>query len=101
MVDIKGKNFVMNCYTLPLEGFDVILGVQWLKSLGPIVWNFAALTWVFLRQGRSVQLHGCDGDHNTLYSISQQDDLMSSLLHAYSDIFATHSGLPPQRRHDH
>jgi hypothetical protein len=36
-----------------------------------------------------------------LYSVSQQDDLMSSLLHAYTDIFATPSGLPPQRQHDH
>jgi hypothetical protein len=53
-VDIQGENFVMDCYTLPLKGFDVIIGVQWLKSLGPIVWDFATLTMAFLRQGRSV-----------------------------------------------
>jgi hypothetical protein len=61
----------MDCYTLPPEGFDVILGVQWLKSLGPIVWDFAALTMAFLRQGCSLRLQGCGGGHNTLYSVSQ------------------------------
>jgi hypothetical protein len=47
-VDIQGKEFMMDCYTLPLEGFDVILGVQWLKSLWPIIWDFAALSMAFL-----------------------------------------------------
>jgi hypothetical protein len=96
-VAIQGEEFVMDCYTLPLEGFDAILGVQWLKSLGPIVWDFVALSMALLRQGRSVRLQGCGGGHSTLYSVSQQDDLMSSLLHAYADIFETPSGLPPQR----
>jgi hypothetical protein len=41
---IQGETFRMDCYTLPLEGFDVILGVQWLWSLGSIVWDFVALS---------------------------------------------------------
>jgi hypothetical protein len=49
---IQGEKFMMDWYTLPLEGFDVILGVQWLKSLGLIVWDFAALSMVFLQHGR-------------------------------------------------
>jgi hypothetical protein len=36
-IDIQGEIFKIDCYTLPLEGFDVILGVHWLKSLGPII----------------------------------------------------------------
>jgi hypothetical protein len=91
----------MDCYTLPLEGFDVILGVQWLKSLGPIAWDFVALSMAYLRQGCSVCLHGCDGASNTLYTATPRDDLLQSLLEAYADIFAAPSGLPPQRRHDH
>jgi hypothetical protein len=34
--------------TLPLEGFHVILGVQWLKSLGLIIWDFTALSVALL-----------------------------------------------------
>jgi hypothetical protein len=66
-VDIQGEIFKIDCYTLPPEGFDVILGVHWLKSLGPIIWDFTALLMAFLRQGRSVRLQGCGGGHNTLY----------------------------------
>jgi hypothetical protein len=82
-VDIQGEIFKIDCYTLPLEGFDVILGVHWLKSLGPIIWDFAALSMAFLRQGRSVRLQGCGGGHNTLYLTSQQDDFIASGICRY------------------
>jgi hypothetical protein len=91
-VYIQGEIFKIDCYTLPLEGFDVVLGVHWLKSLGPIICDFAALSMAFLWHGRSVRLQGCGGGQNTLYSASQQDDL----LQAYADIFAIPRGLPPQ-----
>jgi hypothetical protein len=61
VVEIQGETFAMDCYTLLLEGSDVILGVHWLKSLGPIVWDFATLSMAFLRQGRSVRFIGCGG----------------------------------------
>jgi hypothetical protein len=50
-VDIQDEKCVTYCYTLPLEGFDVILGVQWLKSLGLIIWDFAALSMAFIHEG--------------------------------------------------
>jgi hypothetical protein len=48
MLSIQGETFQVDCYTLPLEGFDVILGIQWLKSLGPIVWDFTTLSMAFI-----------------------------------------------------
>jgi hypothetical protein len=33
-VIVQDKHIVMNCYALPLEGFNIILGIQWLKSFG-------------------------------------------------------------------
>lgn len=42
-VHIDSEGFNINCFVLPLAGFDIILGVQWLRSLGPIMWNFDAL----------------------------------------------------------
>jgi hypothetical protein len=100
-VHIQAEQLVMDCYTLPLKGFDVILGVQWLISLGPIVWDFAALSVTFLHNGHSVRLHGCGGSPSMLCSISQQDDLLASLLNVYANIFEEPHGLPPQCRHDH
>ena len=34
-------------YVLPVYGSDVILGVQWLKTFGKIMWDFANLTMSF------------------------------------------------------
>lgn len=32
--------FHLECYTIPLGGFSMILEVKWLGSLGPILWYF-------------------------------------------------------------
>ncbi|KAJ1259396.1 hypothetical protein BS78_10G151600 [Paspalum vaginatum] len=44
---IQSEAFYINCYALVLDGFDIVLGAQWLASLGPIVWDFAALSMEF------------------------------------------------------
>jgi hypothetical protein len=91
----------VTCYTLPLEGFDVILGVQWLKSLGLIMWDFAALTMTFVRAGRSIRLVSYGGTPGALGSLQPVDNIMDTLLQAYSDIFKEPRGLPPARPNDH
>jgi hypothetical protein len=37
-VDISNEHFPIECYAIPLEGFEVVLYVQWLCSLGTILW---------------------------------------------------------------
>ena len=37
---------------VPLGSYDMILGVQWLATLGSILWNFERLTMEFVFQGR-------------------------------------------------
>jgi hypothetical protein len=41
----------MDCDTLLLEGFDIVLGVQWLHWHGLIMWDIAALSMAFIREG--------------------------------------------------
>jgi hypothetical protein len=79
-VIVQDENIVMNCYALPLEGFNIILGIQWLKSLGPIMWDFATLKMAFVREGRSVRLVGCGGTPSALYSLQPADNIMDTLL---------------------
>ena len=43
---------------LPLIGCDVILGIQWLKSLGPITWDFDTLQMQFQIDQQKMTLFG-------------------------------------------
>jgi hypothetical protein len=70
-VRLQGVNFRADLFILPLAGCDAVLGIQWLRTLGPILWDFSALTMQFslggvpctlqgLRQGPRVSLEGGD-----------------------------------------
>jgi hypothetical protein len=52
------QEFVVDLYVLPLSGAELVLGVQWLKTLGPIVTDYDKLTMSFSKDGVSVQLAG-------------------------------------------
>jgi hypothetical protein len=41
---IQGTLFRVDLYILPLAGCDMVLGIQWLRLLGPILWDFDQLT---------------------------------------------------------
>ena len=36
-VSIHDERFTIDCFALDLGAFDLVLGVQWLQTLGPIV----------------------------------------------------------------
>lgn len=46
---IDEEHFVGDFFTLPLAGYDVVLGMQWLTTLGLILWDFGRLTMSFWR----------------------------------------------------
>jgi len=46
-VHIGNEAFDIDFYALPLGAYDMVLGVQWLSSLGPILWDFAKHTMCF------------------------------------------------------
>lgn len=39
-------------FILQLGGYDAVLGAQWLRTLGPITWDFSKLTMRFYIEGR-------------------------------------------------
>ena len=41
-----------NMFVMPLGGCDVILGTQWLHTLGPILWDFIELWMLFYVNGK-------------------------------------------------
>jgi hypothetical protein len=42
-------------FVLPLSGYDIVLGTDWLATLGPILWDFGRLTMSFWRHGHRVR----------------------------------------------
>ena len=55
---IRGYKFVMNLNVLHLGGYALVLGTQWLCTLGEISWDFKLLTMKFLYLGNRVLLKG-------------------------------------------
>ncbi|WVZ68636.1 hypothetical protein U9M48_017555 [Paspalum notatum var. saurae] len=98
---IQGEVFDTTCYVLALDGFDLVLGVQWLATLGPIVWDFAALSMEFWRDGHVVRWHGVDTCSPALRAVGQPQCLLETLLAGFEDVFAVPTTLPPVCPHDH
>jgi hypothetical protein len=86
-ISIDNDTFDISCYTLAMDGFDIVLGVQWLHTLGPILWNFSDLTMAFWHKERVVRWSGISGPQSQLSVLSVTRDLMATLLDSFTDIF--------------
>lgn len=92
---IAGEPFTMDALAIPLEGFDIVLGVQWLRSLGPILWDFNNLCISFWRAGRHISWEGVVAPIATVRAITgSKEDLLTDLLSEFEDRFAEPTGLP-------
>lgn len=40
---MQGETFIAEVRVLAISGYDMVLGVQWLSTLGPILWDFKHL----------------------------------------------------------
>lgn len=54
LVEVGGGPFCLNCFTIALGGYDLILSTDWLRTLGPVLWDFASLTISCVIRGRRV-----------------------------------------------
>ncbi|GAV84263.1 RVP_2 domain-containing protein [Cephalotus follicularis] len=57
---MQGYVFGIDVFLIPLENYDLILGIQWLASLGDILWNFAELRMRFQYNNQACSLVGRD-----------------------------------------
>lgn len=56
--EAQGYRFITDFLVLSVKGFNLVLGIQWLLSLGPIIWDFAKLTMQFQCGNQTCNLRG-------------------------------------------
>lgn len=118
----------MDFYVLPLQGWDIVLGVSWLATLGPIITNYALSTFEFQLNGDKIVWKGVSSpviqpiQFNGVRRLSQVDGIhsmfqlhidhsvsplvtypldLAQLLDEFYDVFQPSMGLPPNRSQDH
>jgi hypothetical protein len=55
---LQEELFVIDFFLLPMDVCEVVLGTQWLRTLGPIWWDFERLQMNFSWKGRRLDLRG-------------------------------------------
>ncbi|XP_042965413.1 uncharacterized protein LOC122299304 [Carya illinoinensis] len=126
--NLQGTQINPSFYVLSLGGCDIVLGVSWLMTLGPIIWDFSALTMHFEYKGKKICLKGLspsglslEGSHKALLQSLRRGrgiflqlvcnmldnqpitvpQEVQEILDDFQQVFATPKGLPPFRAHDH
>lgn len=58
LIQAQGVPIKTDFYLLSFGGCDAVLCAQWLRTLGPVLWDFAALSLSFQSNGKRFQLKG-------------------------------------------
>jgi hypothetical protein len=108
-------------FSIEMGGCDIVLGVEWLRTLCPILMEFKELTMQFQQEGQSYQFQGLvvgspeinnsrrmekilNKDHSgiiaQLHSIHVVETPfvhpdLQDILSKHQDVFSTPQGLPP------
>lgn len=128
--EIQGHKFRSTLKLFPLGSYDIILGMDWLESRGPMSVNWGSKYMVFKHHEKFVQFRGVSASAHDCPSISavqlQLLQVQESVLHLihlcavkpdgeseailaavaallteFSTLFDEPKGLPPQRSFDH
>ena len=116
----------MELNVLSLGGSDVVLGTQWLFTLGLIQWDFQKQTMEFNYQGNPILIKGLQPSGLELQDLvqffkpivkkglclqilstttasvpGQSQPAIKGLLTEFSKVFELPTGLPPLRGHEH
>lgn len=126
---MAGTQFKVDVMVLPIGGYDLILGVNWMKVVSPVIYDFGNNSVSVYWKGSRVELRSNDqptkvkvlhevkhnswmnkGDTYFLIQLMEitEDKVQDSppaeimkLLGKYEDVYAEPKGLPPVRKQDH
>ncbi|KAH9646382.1 hypothetical protein KPL70_024860 [Citrus sinensis] len=91
-LSMQGHVFYIDLYVLPIEGPDIVLGIQWLQLLGKVSHDYAALSMEFFYNGSHVFLRGDLSLSPRPISFHQLQALMShDQIHGLFEFFQLHT----------
>ena len=69
---MQGQTFQANVLALPLDNYDLVLGILWLVEVGNIIWNFRKLHMKFQVGGKEFILQGTKNSSSEVTVISSE-----------------------------
>ncbi|XP_042946134.1 uncharacterized protein LOC122279514 [Carya illinoinensis] len=127
-LQLQSLEVTHSLYLLTLGGCDAVLGLDWLKTLGTIVWNFNDLIMSFTLGNDTAILRGIQLPSRVVEEAEYVETLkgnsakgvwvqflegknseangsipvaVQGILDQFQPVFEEPSGLPPPRSHDH
>jgi hypothetical protein len=105
-VSIAGVPYTITCVGINLGCFDFILSIDFLRTLGPITWDFDAWTLTIQRDERPVVWRAAPGlgaprPTAAVATATAERPMLNRLLQHHAAIFEEPQGLPPARPYDH
>ncbi|KAM2650970.1 hypothetical protein EV1_014909 [Malus domestica] len=88
-VQLHDYSFSSNLRLLPVVGSDLVLGAEWLETLGYIGWHFKNKIMEFQVLGSNYRLHGLRSSNPLPSPVSSQVDfrvMVASLMKAHSHL---------------
>nr|XP_051211532.1 uncharacterized protein LOC127329025 [Lolium perenne] len=105
---VGDEPFSIDCVGIDLGCYDFILGLDFLSTLGPILWDLDVLSLIFWREGgRRVHWTGLGSTgaspqlHLMAAALDEAHPLLADLLQQHGDLFDEPQGLPASRPYDH
>ena len=94
-MDPRGTHFSLTLYSLPLTGLDVVLGIQWLETLGFMVCNWKQVIMEFLWKNQIRRLQGANDEsfkpqHSNNYQMRFARTMLF-LQYAYRSVLRNHT----------
>ena len=77
-IELSMGEYVLNSpiLSIPMGGVDVILGVQWLQSLGTVSFNFQEVFLKIFSEGKEIKLQGITGNPGKIISSNFMKNLL-------------------------
>ena len=57
-IDIQGTKFQLYLFSLPLNGLNLVLGIQWLQTFGFVLCDWRRLTMTFMWDNSTRRIQG-------------------------------------------